>query len=146
MQVVRITKTFTLELAHALTNHPGLCKNIHGHSYKLHVTVSGVPSSETGSEEEGMVIDFGNLKKIVNVRIMKEFDHSLVLQEEWKNKVDWNNLPGQRIVFLPVEPTCENLLLLFVQRLKESLIDHKLVAARLQETDTSWAEWHEQDN
>jgi len=66
-----ITKKFEFEAAHILPNHPGKCMNLHGHSYKLEVTIS---TKELDSQ--GMVMDFGDLKEIVNSHIIEIFDHS----------------------------------------------------------------------
>ena len=62
---VQLTKQFDFEMAHALMNYDGHCKNIHGHSYKLYITVEGEPNPDEKSSKCGMVMDFGDLKKIV---------------------------------------------------------------------------------
>jgi len=69
----RITKQFTFETGHALYGYDGKCRNIHGHSYKLSVTVIGKPISDSSNVKYGMVIDFGDLKKIVNKEIVDVF-------------------------------------------------------------------------
>ena len=63
MSKIRITKKFTFETGHALFGHDGKCKNIHGHSYSLFVTVLGRPISESSNPKFGMVMDFSDLKK-----------------------------------------------------------------------------------
>ena len=65
MSFIRITKLFSFETGHALYGYDGKCKNVHGHSYKLSVTVIGKPISNNTNVKYGMVIDFGDLKKIV---------------------------------------------------------------------------------
>ena len=82
MSVIRITKEFQFEMAHALLGYDGPCKNIHGHSYKLDVTVKGNVKAGTEDSDEGMVVDFGIIKKLVKELIVDEFDHSLVLNEK----------------------------------------------------------------
>ena len=75
MSKIRITKQFTFETGHALYGYDGKCKNVHGHSYKLSVTVIGTPIDDQANVKYGMVIDFGDLKKIVKeemVQIKKE--------------------------------------------------------------------------
>ena len=69
-QLIRITKEFKFEMAHALMGYDGLCRNIHGHSYGLNVTVAGYPIDEEGHPKLGMVMDFGDLKKIVRKAIV----------------------------------------------------------------------------
>ena len=65
MSNIRITKQFNFETGHALYGYDGKCTNVHGHSYKLSVTVIGKPIEDTCNVKYGMVIDFGDLKKIV---------------------------------------------------------------------------------
>lgn len=79
MTLIRITKKFDFEMAHALMGYDGLCKNIHGHSYKLFVTVTGRPLQDDKSPKNGMVLDFSLLKDIVKKSIIEKYDHSLVL-------------------------------------------------------------------
>ena len=76
---IRITKKFTFETAHAIHGYDGLCKNIHGHSYKLNVTVIGTPINNPEDVKYGMIIDFSDLKKIVREEIVIPFDHATVL-------------------------------------------------------------------
>ena len=65
MSKIRLTKEFRFEMAHALWDYDGLCRNIHGHSYILAVTVIGVPNEDRNSPTYGMVMHFGDLKRIV---------------------------------------------------------------------------------
>ena len=81
MSVVRITKQFTFEAGHALYGYDGKCKNIHGHSYKLSVTVIGTPINDDNNAKFGMIIDFGDLKKIVKNEIVDKFDHSIIFNK-----------------------------------------------------------------
>ena len=77
--MIRITKAFKFEMAHALHGYDGLCKNIHGHSYRLWVTISGEIKNEKGHKKNGMVLDFDFIKKIIKQAIIEKYDHSLVL-------------------------------------------------------------------
>jgi len=86
MAKIRVTKEFNFEMAHALYNYEGPCRNIHGHSYRLFVTVKGTPIKDVKHPENGMVIDFSKLKKIVKENIINIFDHSLVLYYNKQNK------------------------------------------------------------
>ena len=96
--VIRITKEFKFEMAHALKDYDGPCRNIHGHSYEMKVTVSGTPVDDKNNPKLGMVMDFGDLKKIVRETIIEVFDHALVLQDNYpyylfnfaKNLNNWN--------------------------------------------------------
>ena len=148
MTKIRITKEFRFEMAHALLGYDGLCSNIHGHSYQLSVTIIGKPSDKFPDTKNGMVIDFGELKKIVKKEIIEKFDHSLILNAATPGKDEITSLPlFQKIIFLPYQPTCENMLSDFAQRISKCLPGKiKLHSLRLRETNDSFAEWCAEDN
>jgi len=134
-------------MAHALKGYDGLCRNIHGHSYELLVTISGVPVSDTSSVKLGMVMDFGDLKKIVRKSIIDEFDHALVLSRESSNDFNSDVEMFGRTILVDYQPTSENMLIDFVSRLKTQLpAKVKLHHLLLRETVTSYAEWFAEDN
>ncbi len=148
MAVIRVTKEFHFEMAHALKNYDGLCKNIHGHSYKLYVTVMGTPISDENNPKFGMVVDFGDLKKLVKKEIVNIFDHALVLNQNSGFEVgsDSPEMFGNT-VFVDYQPSCENLVADFALRIKEVLPQHlTLFSLRLYETATAFAEWFTSDN
>ncbi len=147
MTNIRISKEFGFEMAHALNGYDGACKQIHGHSYKLRVTLIGKPIN-INSPKKGMVMDFGDLKKIVNKAIINDFDHALVVSKE--TPVDNIALAGElfcKLLVVDYQPTSENMLIDFVSRLKpllpEGLSLHSLF---LRETATCYAEWYADDN
>lgn len=147
MQTIRITKEFKFEMAHALKGYDGLCRNIHGHSYELLVTITGTPISDSTSAKLGMVMDFGDLKKIVRKSIVDEFDHALVLNRESADDFDADAEMFGRTILVDYQPTSENMIIDFAQRLKSQLpanitLHHLL----LRETVTSYAEWFAEDN
>ncbi len=148
MKRIRITKEFTFEMAHALRNHDGPCKNIHGHSYSLAVTVMGTPVAEEGNPKQGMVWDFSELKHLVNHEIISRLDHALVLKmEDTVAVIEQGSLPVGKLVMVPYQPTCENLLLDFAERLLHCLPEKvKLVRLLLRETPSSYAEWLAEEN
>ncbi|MBN2521096.1 MAG: 6-carboxytetrahydropterin synthase [Bacteroidales bacterium] len=148
MPVIRITKEFEFEMAHALWNYDGPCKNIHGHSYKLFVTVIGQPSEQKKDSKLGMLIDFGDLKKLINEVIINKFDHSVVVNQDaphqFMQKVEQM---FEKYEVVNYQPTCENLITDFARRIKKKLPENiKLHSLRLAETATSYAEWHQEDN
>jgi 6-pyruvoyltetrahydropterin/6-carboxytetrahydropterin synthase len=146
MSDLRITKEFSFEMAHALKHYSGKCENIHGHTYHLSVTVKGPVISAADAPKDGMVMDFGDLKKIVHERILDLYDHALVLNENDQRKDGLQKL-STKIILTPFQPTSENLILDFVARVRESLQeDVKLVQMKLRETATSFAEWYAEDN
>lgn len=133
-------------MAHALKHYSGKCENIHGHTYHLSVTVRGLVVSAADAPKDGMVMDFGDLKKIVQERILDVFDHALVLNELDQRKESLRQL-STKMILTPFQPTSENLILDFVKRVKESLQDDvQLVRMKLRETATSYAEWFAEDN
>lgn len=89
-----ITKIFTFDSAHCLPEHKGKCANIHGHTYKLEVTVSKRNANLIeGGSSEGMVIDFGDLKKVVNTEIIEKVDHKM-LNDVYDFRTTSENLAG----------------------------------------------------
>ena len=80
MSIIRLTKEFTFEAAHMLEGYDGLCREIHGHSYRLFVTVKGEPQTDADSPKLGMVMDFGILKRIVNEQIVDRLDHAFMMR------------------------------------------------------------------
>ena len=143
--MIRITKEFKFEMAHALYGYDGLCKNIHGHSYKLFVTIRGGIKKEKGAKKDGMVMDFDILKNIVTPEIINKYDHSLVLNANSPHsEIDLSAF--EKVFFLPYQPTSENLVADFANSILSNLPDGvNLYKIILSETATSFAEWHMQD-
>jgi 6-pyruvoyltetrahydropterin/6-carboxytetrahydropterin synthase len=133
-----VSKTITFDMAHRLMNHNGLCKNIHGHTYKLQVDVTGK------IDLNGMVIDFGDLKKIIS-HVVGYFDHSICLNEKDKEMIDFVTEQEYKIVTVPFETTAENLSLYFKEHILAILEDtpyHKTITGLqvfLWETPMSFA-------
>lgn len=145
MEVVRITKEFNFEMAHALYQYDGPCKNIHGHSYQLSVTIKGRVIQEPSSPKNGMVIDFSIIKNIIEDTIIKTFDHTLVLSSNSKKDIILKET--EKIIFVDYQPTCENLLIDFANRIQSRLDSSmELHHICLRETKSSYAEWYLEDN
>lgn len=147
MQTIRLTKEFKFEMAHALKGYDGLCRNIHGHSYELLVTITGIPITDSTSAKLGMVMDFGDLKNIVRSCIVDEFDHALVLNKDSAQDFDCDVEMFGRTILVDYQPTSENMIIDFASRLKSQLPSNvKLHHLLLRETVTSFAEWYAEDN
>lgn len=146
--VIRVTKEFPFEMAHALWNYDGPCRNVHGHSYRLFVTLSGIPVDEQANPKNGMVIDFTDLKSIVIREIVHVFDHSVVISRNFdKEKTEMFTKMFGNTVLVDYQPTCENLISDFAQRIARQLPPNvTLHNLRLYETATSFAEWYASDN
>lgn len=148
MSTIRITKKFDFEAGHALYGYDGKCKNVHGHSYKLSVTVIGVPISDVTHVKYGMVIDFSDLKKIVNSEIVHLFDHATVFNKNTPHLELAMELEkrGHDIILVDYQPTSEMMLVDFSEKIKKRLPENiKLHSLKLQETGTSYAEWYDED-
>ena len=142
---IRITKAFDFEAAHALDGYDGKCKDIHGHSYHLEVTFIGEPKRDKKLSDCGMVVDFGEIKKIVQEKILPNFDHRLVLRKD--SRFQHIAPINERIRMVDYQPTCENMLVEIVEELKKlSPQGISLIKAHLRETSKSYAEWFAQDN
>lgn len=149
MGSIRITKQFSFETGHALYGYDGKCKNVHGHSYKLSVTVIGTPISDTNNVKHGMVIDFGDLKKIVKAEIVDVFDHATVFNKNTPHVELAKELKdrGHNVLLVNYQPTSEMMVIDFAEKIKKHLPDHiTLHSLKLQETETSFAEWYASDN
>ncbi len=146
--VVRITKQFRFEAAHALWNYDGPCRNIHGHSYLLYVTVKGTVVDEADHPKQGMLIDFSVLKKIVYDLIIEPFDHALLVNTNTPHaEMTKNNYLFGKIASVPYQPTCENMVSDFAHKISNALPENVcLYALRLHETSTAYAEWFAEDN
>lgn len=146
--VIRVTKEFSFEMAHALWNYDGPCRNVHGHSYRLFVTLSGTPLEEDGNPKNGMVMDFTDLKSIVRREIVNVFDHSVVVSSKFdKEKTDMFSKLFGNTVLVDYQPTCENLVSDFAARIRKQLSGRAaLHSLKLYETATSFAEWYAEDN
>lgn len=148
MSKIRITKSFSFETGHALYGYDGLCKNVHGHSYKLDVTVIGTPINDPNHVKYGMVIDFKDLKKIVKAEIVEVFDHATVFNQNTPHVTLAKTLEesGHKVLLVDYQPTSEEMIIDFASKIQAKLPEQiKLHHLRLQETATSFAEWYAAD-
>lgn len=148
MSKIRITKQFSFETGHALYGYDGKCKNVHGHSYKLNVTVIGSPITDTTNVKFGMVIDFGDLKRIVKSEIVDIFDHATVFNKNTPHVELAMELQARdhNVILVDYQPTSENMVIDFAEKIKKRLPSHiQLFSLKLQETETSFAEWFASD-
>jgi 6-pyruvoyltetrahydropterin/6-carboxytetrahydropterin synthase len=149
MSNIRITKQFSFETGHALYGYDGKCKNVHGHSYKLSVTVIGEPITDSHNVKFGMVIDFSDLKKIVREEIVDLFDHATVFNKNTPHIELANELKnrGHHVILVEYQPTSENMVTDFAKKIQDRLPQSiQLHSLKLQETETSFAEWYASDN
>ncbi|MEZ4857419.1 MAG: 6-carboxytetrahydropterin synthase [Flavobacteriaceae bacterium] len=148
MTKIRITKQFSFETGHALYGYDGKCRNVHGHSYKLSVTVVGTPIEELSNVKLGMVIDFSDLKKIVKEEIVDVFDHATVFNKNTPHVSLAKELSerGHNVLLVGYQPTSEMMVIDFSEKIKSRLPKNiSLYSLKLQETETSYAEWFAED-
>ena len=147
--MIRITKIFTFETAHVLYNYDGKCKNMHGHSYKLFVTVKGTPINDINDVKNGMVVDFGDIKKIVKEEIVDVWDHAVLLNALTPHKELGEDLAqkGHKVIECNYQPTCENMFYEIAEKIKNKLPSHvQLAYLKLHETENSYGEWLAEEN
>lgn len=148
MANIRVTKRFHFEMAHALYEYDGLCRNIHGHSYNLQVTLLGKVKNNPGHPKDGMVMDFNEIKKMVKSKIVDRFDHSLMVNSlSPKAQIELLKQTTNRIIIVDFQPTSENMVTDIAKILQQHLPSTvSLFSIRLYETITSYAEWFASDN
>lgn len=138
--MLRLTKIFSFETAHAIHGYAGPCKNIHGHSYELHVTVMSSADGEEYIEATGIAFDFKEIKQIVNAAVIPQFDHKLILSQDFLAAYPVFPLPENLLVW-EVEPSAENMLIMIRKILNEKLPSSaRLSHLKLFETKDSYAE------
>ena len=148
MAIIRVTKEFRFEMAHALWNYDGPCRNVHGHSYILYVTFKGEPVNDPDNPRNGMVMDFGDIKKIVRENVVDRFDHALMISGfAPAESVESYSKHFGNVIVSPYQPTCENLVADIAAILSARIPARvSLHSIKLYETATSFAEWHASDN
>ena len=139
--MLSLTKIVHFEMAHAIHGYPGNCKNIHGHSYELHVTVCREDNSEDYIEAPGFLIDFKDLKQLVSTTVIDAFDHKIILSSNYlKDYPELSRL--QNLVTWEREPSAENMVLYIRQIIDQNLPKGiRLKELKLYETADSYAEW-----
>ncbi|MCC6817188.1 MAG: 6-carboxytetrahydropterin synthase [Saprospiraceae bacterium] len=132
--MLSITKIFHFEAAHAISVHPGNCRKIHGHSYSLHISVSSEKLNNLN-----MIMDFFDLKILVQEKVLEDYDHALILK---KSTISIGEFPEVKFIWLDEEPTAEYMILDIKNRLLNFLPEGiKLIRIRLHETRSNYAEW-----
>ena len=141
--MLTLTKIFHFEMAHAIHGYSGSCKNIHGHSYELHVTVSSATNEIDFIPAPGFLIDFKEIKKLVTESVINKLDHQLVLSQDYL-KINKSYSSTENLISFEAEPTAENLLIYIRNLLKKKLPENvRLSHLKLFETKDSYAEWRE---
>lgn len=138
---LQITKEFRFEMSHALEGYQGLCKNIHGHSYILSVTIQGKACEDVSASHFGMLMDFSELKQMVNRSVVEPWDHALMLRKDSKMAAALAGVDTKKVEVI-FQPTCENMVQEIARIIEPQLPSHlKLHRVKLHETANSYAEY-----
>ena len=133
---VKIAKEFRWEMGHRLSYHQEGCQNLHGHSYRMAVELEGELN------EGGMVLDYGEIKKIVTP-LLERLDHSTMLHQDDQEVVTFLCEQGMKAVLVPFHPTAESMAIWFCDQLKSEFLRYPnllRLTIRVHETQTATAE------
>jgi 6-pyruvoyltetrahydropterin/6-carboxytetrahydropterin synthase len=143
---MQITRRLEFDAGHRIPNHNSQCKHLHGHRYTIEITLSGDVITQEGVSEQGMVMDFSDVKHIAKEHVVDAWDHAFLVYRGDKVVLDFlNSLPGHKTVIMEVIPTAENLAKVAFDVLKDAYHDTfgnhlKLERVRLFETPNNWAD------
>ncbi|MDD2720228.1 MAG: 6-carboxytetrahydropterin synthase QueD [Gallionella sp.] len=143
---MQITRRLEFDAGHRIPNHNSQCRHLHGHRYAIEITLSGDIISAEGQSDQGMVIDFSDVKRIAKERLVNLWDHAFLVYRGDRQVCDFlATLPGHKTVVLDVIPTAENLAQAAFDLLDPAYQDTygthlKLERIRLFETPNNWAD------
>jgi 6-pyruvoyltetrahydropterin/6-carboxytetrahydropterin synthase len=143
---MRITRRLEFDAGHRIPNHASQCRHLHGHRYAIEITLSGELIGTEGASEEGMVMDFSDVKRIAKAVLVDHWDHAFLAYRGDRAVVDFlETLPGHKTIVLPVIPTAEHLAAEAFRILDAAYLDTydnqlRLERVRLYETPNNWAD------
>ena len=146
---MKIVKIIQWDMGHRVLNHRSICKGLHGHRYKAEICISGELVEQSNASEEGMVIDFADIKKISNEFIQGKLDHAFMVWNKDRELLDFfKGSKGHKPVVVSFTPTAENVAIYIFNNLKDKFLDVyktglKLQSVKLWETPTSYAFYEE---
>ncbi|MBI3285933.1 MAG: 6-carboxytetrahydropterin synthase QueD [Burkholderiales bacterium] len=144
--MLTITRKMEFDAGHRIPDHSSQCRNLHGHRYTLQITLTGDVVQKDGESDNGMIMDFGDIKALANEHLVNLWDHSFIVYEkDYIIKNFLEQLPGHKTVIIDRVPTVENLAQIAFDILKEVYHDKfgrvlKLTKVTLYETPNCWAE------
>ena len=142
---MKIGKVIQWDMGHRVLNHRSVCKGLHGHRYKAEICVEGDLVEKKDASEEGMVIDFADIKKTAQKFIQEELDHAFMV---WEKDIEllefFKNSKGHKPIIVPFTPTAENVAAYIFNELKDKFTDVfktglHLQSVKLWETPSSYA-------
>jgi len=124
-----IVRRIEIDMGHRVPAHKSKCRNLHGHRYAFEVGVHGPVSTNSGSSDEGMVMDFSDLKSILVEEIDGKLDHGFMMYEKDPFAEAFKGFKDQKIIFVPFIPTAENIASFVFHNLKDKIAEKKLKLA-----------------
>jgi len=146
--VISITRRLEFDSGHRIPNHDGQCKHLHGHRYAIEVTLTGEVANHPGKADDGMVLDFGDIKRLTNQYVVDLWDHAFLVAKEDEALVAFlATLPNHKTVVMEQVPTVENLAhaaFAILQPVFSKSFGGRLELStlRLYETPNCWADVH----
>jgi 6-pyruvoyltetrahydropterin/6-carboxytetrahydropterin synthase len=143
---MQITTRLEFDAGHRIPHHKSQCRNLHGHRYAMEITLSGDIIALESASENGMVMDFADVKRIARESVVNVWDHAFLVYEKDTEVLNFlNSLPNHKTVIFPTVPTAENMAAEAFRILKNEYHDTfgnhlKLERVRLYETPNSWAD------
>ncbi|SEI78499.1 6-carboxytetrahydropterin synthase QueD [Nitrosomonas eutropha] len=141
-----ITRKFEFDAGHRISTHRSQCRNLHGHRYVLEVTILGGIITDAGAPEQGMVMDFSDVKRIIRETLVDQWDHAFLVYAGDTRVLEFlQSIDGHKTVVLEVQPTAENLALIAFDSLHRTFRNKyagrlELEHIRLFETPNCWAD------
>lgn len=143
---MQITTRLEFDAGHRIPSHKSQCRNLHGHRYAIEITLSGDIIQQEGVSENGMVMDFSDVKAIARRSVVDLWDHAFLVYRDDKTVLDFlNTLPEHKTVVMQSMPTAENMAAeafrILQAQYRDTYGNHlKLERVRLFETPNSWAD------
>jgi 6-pyruvoyltetrahydropterin/6-carboxytetrahydropterin synthase len=144
--MLTITRKLEFDAGHRIPDHKSQCRNLHGHRYTLHITLTGRVVEQEGQSDTGMIMDFSDVKNLAKEHLVDVWDHGfLVYEKDYSVKHFLGSMPEHKTVVLPLIPTVENLARIAFDTLKDVYRDRygtglTLSKITLYETPNCWAE------
>ncbi|MCD0502689.1 6-carboxytetrahydropterin synthase QueD [Bordetella petrii] len=146
--MISVTRRLEFDAGHRIPDHRSQCRNLHGHRYVLEITLAGDVVDAPGASDNGMVMDFSDIKAIAKRHIVDPWDHAfLVYRDDGAVRGFLDSLPDHKTVVLDCIPTAENLAAVIFRTLAPHYQGHyggqlRLARVRLYETPNCWADCH----
>lgn len=144
---MQITRRLEFDAGHRIPNHASQCRHLHGHRYAIEITLSGDIITVEGVSEQGMVMDYSEVKRIAKEELVDAWDHAFLVYRNDREVLDFlNSLADHKTVVLNVPPTAENLAILAFRHLDRAYRDTygnhlRLERVRIYETPNNWADF-----